>query len=506
MSQKNNVRPKITLKEKRKSISEILTRRKSLGDNSTLTFDLSLFKINHGFLFFFHTSTEGFIKYPELNQFLNEYVCKELNMENYFPLEFLTKIHQLEGISTLKEKEDLSKEIIKKFIQKDSEFGISISKETREEIFENFKQLTTGVSSDGKKLSSLNLSDFHSIFSDAKDSQLKEIIRDVFPRLIRTKKFTILISNYLTDPNILISKTSTLYPYNDQDFKKQFISEKDIKFMKHLSEDDLHWELLDSIQDSVNIFYSDINVLQNVKSVKNAFLIKFEIILPHSFEKSICCIVPTFEQKNVNSNFISTICLEKKSYKQLCELHKDDKEEILADRSFISMATDIQFEFPITTLRKQLTVNSCEFYDDKFMKIWKPCVFKDFDCENFEWSKKYKYKDGNSTKSCYLNFDFGCNIFQQLTENKTQYTEVHLGNYGGWAENLNLLKNLIMNRGHSVKNNLMKHLEKKQNLTFEIYEDDLSKDPFGKLVVESINQKCVKMVPKKLTKLKSIYL
>jgi hypothetical protein len=75
------------------------------------------------------------------------------------------------------------------------------------------------------------------------------LYRDVIPRFIRSKKTLNLLSKFVDDPNVVRSKQTAKFPYKNDDFKRQYVTQMDFDFMKDLSKDDLNWEL------SLNSFF-----------------------------------------------------------------------------------------------------------------------------------------------------------------------------------------------------------------------------------------------------------
>ncbi len=52
-----------------------------------------------------------------------------------------------------------------------------------------------------------------------------------------------------------------VYPYDDENFKIPFITDQDIDFLKLISDEHFHWDLLNTNISSVNTYVSDYNVI-----------------------------------------------------------------------------------------------------------------------------------------------------------------------------------------------------------------------------------------------------
>jgi hypothetical protein len=157
-------------------------------------------------------------------------------------LEFINSCLKLASASNYEEKLNLSREIIEKFITKDSPNEIPIPEEDRKNLFEQFKILSQPTDTEGK-IEYVVEGYFDDIFDKIKEVQFIEMYRDVFPRYIRSKKCIPMLSKYMDDPNVVQSKQSVQFPYQNSDFKRQYLTQMDFDFMKSLAKDDLNWEL-----------------------------------------------------------------------------------------------------------------------------------------------------------------------------------------------------------------------------------------------------------------------
>jgi hypothetical protein len=204
---------------------------------------------------------------------------------------------RLASASNYEEKMKLTKEIIEKFITKDAPNEIPISEEERKILFEQFKILSSPTDTEGK-IEYVVEGSFDEIFDKIKEVQFLEMYRDVFPRYIRSKKCIPMLSKYMDDPNVIQSKQSIQFPYQNSDFKRQYLTQMDFDFMKTLAKDDLNWELslvqsfsnknlVQSSEGELNTYFSEINVLNNITCVEELTFIKYDIVLPYPIEHVI---------------------------------------------------------------------------------------------------------------------------------------------------------------------------------------------------------------------------
>lgn len=95
---------------------------------------------------------------------------------------------------------------------------------------------------------------------------------DSFPRFIRDKNYNHIFEKYINNSNIMIPYIVYDYQYKDDDFKI-FVNKKDIDFMIKISEENFNWILLNNENKNPNIFYSEKNVIFNIKLVFKRFKI-----------------------------------------------------------------------------------------------------------------------------------------------------------------------------------------------------------------------------------------
>ena len=150
----------------------------------------------------------------------------------------------------------------------------------------------------------------------------------------------------------------------------------------------------------------------------------------------------------------------------------------------------------MTTIRKYPIILGCNYDNskgEKLILLYKPCEHESFSNEEkiFEWAKKSEFQneENNDKIQCYFMFDFQAHIFQKLDDNRTQYTQIHIGDLGGWAQNSNLMRMVVKKRGNELRKNLIKHLSlhssskdiKLKNLK------EFKENSIGKIILESIS-------------------
>lgn len=188
-------------------------------------------------------------------------------------------------------------------------------------------------------------------------------------------------------------------------------------------------------------------------------------------------------------NMVAYKELEKMSYDSLIKDHPDAK---ILKKNYGVFILDIKLAFPVTTLRKYPFVIGMDLNEKKgeLSMIWKPCVHKSFASDKFAWAEKTDFiNDNNKKETVYFMFDFQSWMIKKIDENKTQLTQIHLGDLGGWAQNATLMRMVVKKRGAGLRESIMKHLDKFKDDDVLQMKDKLEKDPFGQYVVEEFLKK-----------------
>ena len=222
-----------------------------------------------------------------------------------------------------------------------------MTKEKRETIIKEFETIKNEENLSEKFL----FIAYEGLFEELKQEQYNEIYRDVIPRFIRSKKTLNLLSKYLDDPNVIKSKQTAKFPYENEDFERQYVTQMEFDFMKDLSKDDLNWELIDCSSGELMVYFSDIDVLQKVNSVQKTNLIKYEIILNAPFEKVVCALAPSEMILKYSPNVKAFKPIVERNFDEIKDLNKTAT-NILSNKSCSVGMFDIRLNFPMTTLRK----------------------------------------------------------------------------------------------------------------------------------------------------------
>jgi hypothetical protein len=449
--------------------------------------DLSNFDINY----------DSFFCYPDINSVILQFIHNDLKMKPYPPLEFINCLFKLHKLYEKKKQHLFCEEIIQEFIVENSNKEIYMNPLDRQNLLKEFE---TSTRTDGEF--------YDELFSIVADHQIQEISRDVFPKFIRSKKCLQILSKYQNDENVLKPTNFVKFPYRDSDFEREYINKMDVEFIKSLIKDDASWELIESIDQNFHIYYTETDTLKNLENIKNLQYFKFDITFQAPIEQCICALATIKQQIKFNPSICGYKKLNEKNYQSLMNIKK--KDEVLPfEKSSIVGIFDIKYEFPLNTLRKcpiSIGVNyQKNIRMNDLLIIMKPCLSETLKKEYSNWGKKYQSKENKMVEEFYLMFEYVAIYFKKLDDNKTQYTEIHISDYGGgWSQNENLRKKNIIERGKELKDIIRNEMKLFPNATMEEYKNQFSTDSIGKLVLESVELEIQN--PTKIKKNKSIFL
>jgi len=424
-----------------------------------------------------------------------EHLKSEHNLE---PLNFLVETDKCEVIDgSDKEKEQVQtvKHVVDTYVKTGAPFELNLSSDSKDKCLALLKDQ---LASPDKWVIAQQPSD---VFDALKDVIIVELRLDVFPRFIRGPFCAAAAEENLND-NTIISLTKTVqYPYKDEDFIKQLVTDRDMAFCKALSQESWDWELVGSLTSQLNSFFSAHNYLPTVSFYQNASLGKFECIFPYSFEHVCCCCLPCSEVDIFDMNVTRIIDLGSVTHDELKKriMERDPNDSInekFGKRAASVIMFDARLPFPITTPRKYPVTTSID-YDPStqtLTMLHKPCRHDSFakETDNFNWKSKHKMpvftsKTEKNPKimDCYFMLDMQSYHIQKLDERRTSFKQVHLFDLEGWASSQYLQKVVAKDRGTTLRKTLLAHMKKKMNpnaLTIESCKDSLLNDPIGRLL------------------------
>eukprot|EP01080_Neovahlkampfia_damariscottae_P011419 gene11419-4586_t len=396
------------------------------------------------------------------------------HLENEFnpePFEFCLKVKHFESTKEDQEKVKLFFEIYDNYITKNSPKEINLSSDN---IVKFKKQNERQLNNRNKWIS--ELIDHFDILYRVINSQL---LYDVFPRFIRTDLCINTVKSHIKDYTVVENREAYDFPYKDDDFKSEIVTDIDVEFMNRMMEDGYDWELVFSDKKlQMNTFYLKTNCFPNVSFLKDSSIQKFESIIPFAFQECIDAFVPIQQVKKYDQALKDIKCT---CYMDGKESMRQYPEKITTKRSNACFDVLVKFPIPGTTLRRGVDATTT-FFDKNgnWVRIMKPIV-PSFVSDPKDWEKSYKdMRDGKM-----INFHLAPSFMRfQLTpisENTTKYTYIHILTIFGSPILKKMIKTMIQLRAKSLRKDLISSIENfVENLKKE-NELEIEKDGYSRL-------------------------
>lgn len=409
---------------------------------------------------------EGVWNNKELHELFYKFLKKELATETY---DF---IKDVEKLANIKDEEVLvlaSKNIIDIYLKENAKREVNIAAPVKKKVLEQFNTLQSGQNHIWKL--KVKPEEF---FGECKKALLSTLKHDSFKRFIRTKEFTVVIDKYVGNQDIMIPRISFKYNYEDKDFHKPQVTDKDFEFVQMLLVDGFNWELIGAKFEHgnyLNTYWSTTSYLPILTFSKNHKLhtLKYECVLNCRFNQAVS-LFPNGALYEIDPNtaYIDTLQYWKKDGKDMKRDHYVSKSSII---------------FPFPLHQRVFYACVCTDYDPKkkrLIEILKPAadISKGGYCEMRKetlipkrGSSKYVEKD------CYLMFDLMAVVIEKIDDYRVSYAQTHIIGIGGWSDLDFMSKQLTHDRGIKLRNALVKKLKSiPEDITFEelkeTYKDD----------------------------------
>eukprot|EP01080_Neovahlkampfia_damariscottae_P003985 gene3985-7241_t len=398
--------------------------------------------------------------------------------QNTDPYNFLMEVQKLKNLEKDSEKIKKIKEIIEKYVKKDSPNEVNVSETTRNFVVENFEK----QQNENKWI--LDISS-EKLFSKIFYSVKEELKQDSFHRFVRTKLCDDSIKSFRRDSTVVSPYITKKFDYKDEDFTSGIVTDKDIEFAKLVCEDSFTWDLLSTNKNQwVNAYFSTDNYLPEV--THNTTASKYECTFPISFDKAVLAFMCD-ESIISDPNTASMNCLGYKSTEELNDYFKNNgiKNQMqCCKRTNMISNFEAYFGFPFNPRIIKYAFSA--HYEPETKSLY--CIFKPYreDFSQFGTFEKMKVSQKGSakkkaTKALHM-FDYTLRKFQKIDENKTLFQEVTLGNFGGWGKSDSFVKMVIKSRASGLRKSVLD--------TCSRFSDDVKisdfKEKFNKMNEEGI--------------------
>lgn len=162
-----------------------------------------------------------------------DFLATEHNLE---PWKFLQDVVTLEKITNQKEQVKKTKQIIKKYIEVNSEDEINISVDIRNGLTNLFKPQDNSETWILEKTPK-------ELFSDIYYVVVNMLRHDTFKRFVRTSECESVMKQFKHDSTVVSPAITNDFSYDDEFFTHPFFRDRDIDFFLSLFEDSYDWEV-----------------------------------------------------------------------------------------------------------------------------------------------------------------------------------------------------------------------------------------------------------------------
>ena len=305
------------------------------------------------------------------------------HLKNEFILEqfeFLLQVQQYNETEGRLEKLKKFFEIVELFILGGAKKELNLSGKTKYDFFEAI----------GDQLTIQNnwiIKNENIVFQKLYDSVSNEIQADSFPRFVRCSISEKLIEKYHKDQNLIELKEVHDFPYTDENFQIDIVTDMDIVFMGKLMEEDYDWKLVYSNSKlQLNTYHLNKFYFPNVSFLSKSTVYKYEFILPYPLEICINALNSMEREKETTSAVVDFDLI---SYLKPEELENEYPYEVNFQRANVQLV--LTFKLPLyQKLRKAFgSVTSFLDSDGNYIRIQKPFV-TDYIKKSSDWEKVHK--------------------------------------------------------------------------------------------------------------------
>lgn len=406
----------------------------------------------------FEFKLEGTLQIKEIYEKFSVY-CKKKKCD-YFPIRY--KVHTFDKSS---HKQDDFLEIfnfVKKTLIPVGEFW---SKFVNLELKENLKDEKDKCIEDyiqKEKLLELKSNDlFKEIIGE-----LNSKIINVFNQFINLDDTKKLYKKYVNNKDAMQLKIVKDFANFNINFDTDKISTTDIEFMKTVNDADYLYTLLSKSNQNLNYYIVEKSILKNLNIGETAFIVKFFITFPYSYDLFMKSVLPLYEQHGASGGVS----------KETNVSHFYDKNETNEERS--RSVYELNINYGVMD-RIETTVCAYEFNkdDESFILIYKPFF-------------------PNGKKNNFINYKV--QKIQRLDDETVLFTSTHIIDFRVKLKfgliNFQdfFVKTLAINVGNKLRKYHDKNTKKNKDLfknekEFLENEEKIKKDALGCLVLEAID-------------------
>ncbi len=300
-------------------------------------------------------------------------------------------------------------------------------------------------------------------FTRVKGIVHSEMESDVMPRFIRSNVWLSFVNTKGADwlDTVGVLKKAMEMEYTDADFKENYVEDRDISFMRFLSQDSYDWKLLgwDKNQ-KIMAFQSDSIIKKYFPKVgwvqDGASICKYVGILDYPFEVVEHYMLHAKYVNEFDANVTRQRTVQYLSYDEL-KMRYPDK-DMKQGRSVCVMLYDVKFPFPFAP--RIYCVNSTAMFDPETQEsitMSKPCFHSSL--EEYNLKKTLPFTD------------FQLYSIKKLDDQRTMYYQLHVAHFGSTMGN-KLSALAIYDRGKKLSSNISKFMKKKNGQAIPENDED----------------------------------
>lgn len=325
------------------------------------------------------------------------------------------------------------------------------------------------------------------VFFNTRNAILLEMKMGTFPRFVRKNlcQLVIIKQNYHKD--IVFLKKNIEFPYKDEDFSFPIVTDKDINFLKSMTQDTFDWVIVSS-SPTLTSYWCNKGYMRGVKFYSLPCVVRFEVVLPFSMQRVAASIISSKECEQFEEITKRVTILKEYDHDTCKQMMKDkgyDFSEKNGKRRGYTARWDLSLPFPFTTPRQLHGAYTIDYDPTTGTLVRASRSILTEGCEDKRNLKVFVNKTGDEvTKPTFSTVDMRLDSIQRIDDNRTLYKQIHVYSPMGWAKSLFLQKIVSGKVGSKFEKSFNAHLAKKKEDTWEDVYNSLKGDPAGSILEE----------------------
>ena len=216
---------------------------------------------------------------------------------------------------------------------------------------------------------------------------------------------------------------------------------------------------------SFNGYFMADNYVMDIKELRKSVTCKFQKIFEHAFEHVVCMMLPAYKRKQFETSVLDWRC-----------------DGIYTD----AIGSDISLMTVFTKIKSFLTIRAVPFYSSVRIEknnAGRRTLFLVNKPRKVNTPYVYSYDKIGAKKYKTLPIvNFFIEVYEEMGDNKTKFTQIHIVDFGGWLSGKFGIKAFIA-RCKELRKNLDKFILSEKNQTILLNKQQLRADGYGRFVV-----------------------